>query len=886
MKPLYLELQAFGPYVEKQTVDFQKLSEKGIFLIKGKTGSGKTTVFDAMTFALYGGGSGENEKSKNGRNDLEEWRCSQADDNIDTYVSFTFSVYGRKYRFTRKLVKKRVKFSAEYEAGEIDEEGNVIPFFENPKKDSLTEKAEELIGLSKEQFRQVVLLPQGQFEIFLTASSKDKEKILQNIFESEKWEKYAEKFFDAAQSRKVVLSELRAEIQNSLNEENIETLEELEKLINQQKKELEVVNSKHDDFKGEEKQKQLVEDISLFEQFKSLHELERERKKLVDQKDEFAQKKVDFEKAEKAEVLRSPVEKYERFETECLKREKCIAEYMKDIPNAEENFEKAKNEYELHNNNSPVEMLSQKLGEYAARETDYKSIKEFRDKLDKANENCSKAEKEYEKVLLKLNNAKKNAEELFSNLSISEKVAKEFRDGYFSGIYGEIANDLAEGEKCPVCGSVHHPELAVKIPNSISKEQMEKMEKQAERARKIFNEANDKREIYERLSSEKEKNLEVAKGEKSTAISLLKNVEEKLIDGIIDYDMLIREEKKIRKEIEDFCKRSNELNEKVKLNETKFNELKIQIKSAEKEKETAKKELILAKETLDSELKAAGYPNAKAVKGMLISSEKRKRMQTEIIEYDKECRDIENKIREKVESLIGKAEPDNSKFEVRQKEISDKKTAFIQKRTQLKSNIDRLSDKFEKLSKKNENYKMNIVQADEDFAFAKKLRGDTGIGIQRYVLAIMFNQVIAEANRMLEKVHGGRYRLFRTDDKESGNKRGLELRVHDNRSPHHKEGRSVDMLSGGEKFLVSLALSIGMSTIAQNSGMQIEALFIDEGFGTLDESSIQDAMCVLDNVRKGSGMIGIISHVPLLEANIPTHLEIIKNESGSKISVV
>ncbi len=130
----------------------------------------------------------------------------------------------------------------------------------------------------------------------------------------------------------------------------------------------------------------------------------------------------------------------------------------------------------------------------------------FYDKLDKANENCSKAEKEYEKVLLELNNAKKNAEELFSNLSISEKVAKDFRDGYFSGIYGEIANDLAEGEKCPVCGSIHHPELAVKIPNSISKEQMEKMEKQAERARKIFNEANDEREICERLSGEKEKN--------------------------------------------------------------------------------------------------------------------------------------------------------------------------------------------------------------------------------------------------------------------------------------------------------------------------------------------------------------------------------------------
>ena len=102
MKPLKLELQAFGPYVSKQTVDFEKLSQKGMFLIKGETGSGKTTIFDAMTFALYGGSSGENDKSKVGRNDLEEWRCNQADDNIETFVSFTFSVRDRKYYFIHK----------------------------------------------------------------------------------------------------------------------------------------------------------------------------------------------------------------------------------------------------------------------------------------------------------------------------------------------------------------------------------------------------------------------------------------------------------------------------------------------------------------------------------------------------------------------------------------------------------------------------------------------------------------------------------------------------------------------------------------------------------------------------------------------------------------
>ena len=173
MKPLKLELQAFGPFVERQTVDFEKLSEKGMFLIKGNTGSGKTTIFDAMTFALYGGGSGEESRAKYGRNDLEEWRCTQAGRDLETFVAFTIAVRGKKYLFRRRLIPKRINFLALNEAGEIDEYGNVIPFFENPKKDDLNGKAEELIGLNKEQFRQVVLLPQGQFERFLTASSDD-----------------------------------------------------------------------------------------------------------------------------------------------------------------------------------------------------------------------------------------------------------------------------------------------------------------------------------------------------------------------------------------------------------------------------------------------------------------------------------------------------------------------------------------------------------------------------------------------------------------------------------------------------------------------------------------------------------------------------------------
>ena len=155
---------------------------------------------------------------------MEEWRCNQADKSTATEVSFTFSVQNRKYQFTRRLVPKRKNLSAEYSAGEIDESGVLIPFFENPKKDDLTSKAVELIGLTKEQFRQVVLLPQGQFERFLTASSTEKESILKKIFEADKWEAYAQNFFTAANDRKTTLENEKNAVAQSLAEEGVATI--------------------------------------------------------------------------------------------------------------------------------------------------------------------------------------------------------------------------------------------------------------------------------------------------------------------------------------------------------------------------------------------------------------------------------------------------------------------------------------------------------------------------------------------------------------------------------------------------------------------------------------------------------------------------------------
>ncbi|MCQ2494952.1 MAG: AAA family ATPase, partial [Lachnospiraceae bacterium] len=234
MKPLRLEFQAFGPYKDREVIDFCDLAKYGLFLIKGPTGSGKTTIFDAMTFALYGGGSGTDSKSKTGRNDLEEWRCNQAEDGTTTEVVFTFEAQGEVYRFSRRLFKKTKVFHTEFDVSKQDESGVFVTLLENAKEKEVTEKAESIIGLNKEQFRQVVLLPQGQFEKFLTADSSAKEEILTKIFSTDMWSKYAEAFYNKAAARKNMLEEKKKAVEASLKEEGEYTaIDELGKRVDE-----------------------------------------------------------------------------------------------------------------------------------------------------------------------------------------------------------------------------------------------------------------------------------------------------------------------------------------------------------------------------------------------------------------------------------------------------------------------------------------------------------------------------------------------------------------------------------------------------------------------------------------------------------------------------
>ena len=178
------------------------------------------------------------------------------------------------------------------------------------------------------------------------------------------------------------------------------------------------------------------------------------------------------------------------------------------------------------------------------------------------------------------------------------------------------------------------------------------------------------------------------------------------------------------------------------------------------------------------------------------------------------------------------------------------------------------------------------IQVDADLEFANRLRGRSGVSLQRYVLGVMLTAITAEANRLLRNVYSGRYRLYRTDEiAGASRKSGLELEVYDSQN---QQRRSVTTLSGGEKFLVALSLAIGLSTVvqAQGSGIRLEAMFIDEGFGSLDRDAVNDALDVLQGIRRSAGIVGIISHVEALAETIPAKIEIRKGKTGSNCVII
>lgn len=878
MKPCTVEFQAFGPYAGHELVDFEKLAARGLFLICGKTGTGKTMILDAITFALYGKSSGH------GRDDFEAMRCTNAAFDVTTYVRFTFENNGIYYRFERRLERKRKNLSASYMVWQKDENGTWTALFENAKEKMLNEKAEEIIGLSYEQFRQVIVLPQGQFEKFLTSDSADKEKILTSIFGEEKWQAVAQLMFEEATERRQQLKSLQEQISNSLQEEACETLAELEAVIAQKKERLVTMEAAYQEGACEKQIRALRDRLALVSRFQDLRRGKARVRAYEEKQHDRAEQEKRIQDARRAEKVKELLLELHRAEAAQAERKTAVRAADQAAGQAKQQAEQILLQVtaQQQKNDEIEEKKAQKI-QLTAKITDYESIAALEQNFQKQRKAAESALQEAEQEKQVYESYAPKLVMLHETYETDMEEHRKLLAAYLAGITGELAASLVEGQPCPVCGSREHPQKAVRTEADTSKEHVEEKRAEADAVYQKLQQTMQKQEQAKKKYEEKQRLAQELQLAKETAYTRLAEMQNNLIPEI---GSLAELQKKLQQLTDEIGKDTEKLQSLTKMLEQANNtvaETAAKAELARQEKELTQKKQEAAMQAVAKGLSEHGFADIKEAEQLLMGEKELEGMRRQIADYDAGKKAAEEQVMRLQEELGRQQEPDEEACKTELARLEKLQETYAKETAVLSETIRRLSEKADKLAQAGEGLEEKLLEAEQDLAFAKKLRGDAGTGLQRYVLGILFSSVIAAANRMLSMVHGGRYRLFRSDEKAQGsNKRGLELKVYDKNSEEH-EGRFVSTLSGGEKFLASLALSIGMSTIAQKSGIRIEALFIDEGFGSLDEDSITDAMQILGSIQQANGLVGIISHVQLLQERIPTKLRVEETEKGSHI---
>lgn len=878
MKPLKVEFQAFGPYRGHETVDFSLLSSKGLFLICGGTGTGKTTVLDAMTFALYG-------KSSGGlRDSFEQMRCKNADDKTDTFVRLEFENNGQVYLFERRLEKKRVNLHKSCVAKVKLPDGNWEVLFENPKEADLTKKAAEIIGLEYGQFVQVIILPQGKFEKLLVSTTDEKEKILTSIFGEEMWQQIADKLYAETTERKESLKGVKEKVRISLMEENCDSLDGLRQVIKEKTESATLLKTEFEkaDYDGLiKKNSELVETATRFDR---LDELTNRLNILNDRKAARESAETVLNEAKNA----GKVKPYISAEEEC---KKSVEKRTTELKTCEEKAESARMKKEAASENLKAHVLKESEIEktktvklsYESKEEAYKEIGAVKAEV----ENAEKAELSARALETVAKEKVTQFDEKIVNLQTEYKTLsdehKHLLAAYIEGITGELAANLNDGDECPVCGSTSHPHKAEIHASNATKEEVELKKSEVDAKYDELNTAIENKGRAEKEANDIHERVEGLHNLWIQCKAKYDGMKDSLNEDISSYDDLISRIDELTEEIEAYGRKKEQYeNAAKKTGEEHMAALSVK-EAASKELKNALEKLETASLELNNALKEAGIDTVEEAINKILTDEKMAEITKQCADYDSQVKYCKEELCKLETELEGKEKPDAAVLKSQMDEAYAAKETFASKYAVINKELEDLTEKDSRLSKELEGLDEKINEAETDWAVAKKLRGDTGVGLQRYVLGIMFSQVVAEANKMLQLFNGGRYRLFRSDEKFAGsNKCGLELKVIDKYSDD-KEGRFVHTLSGGEKFLTSLALSIGMSSVAKRGGIKIDAMFIDEGFGTLDTDCVNDAMNILTSIQEANGIVGIISHMQLLKERIATKLVATDDGNGSHL---
>ena len=927
MRPHKLTISAFGPYAGKTEIDFDKFGTQGLFLITGDTGAGKTTIFDAITYALFGEASGSSR-------DDSMFRSTYAELDVPTFVELLFEYDGKQYLVKRSPKQERPKargtgFTTQNAEASL-QIGNETPI--TVLKD-VNAKLVEILGVNFSQYSQIAMIAQGQFRELLLADTKKRAEIFRSIFKTygyltlqKKLQEETNALYGEVQNKRrsavqyvdgaVCLSNSTHAADLMAAKERVKknemTIRDMIDLINtilseEQQKEQElnveqqVLLNKIDGI-----QKQLDAD-KTYKENKDKHDKAVADKERSEKEDKpTLEKNLKEAQSHQSEIeqltkeitlMEQAMPKYE----ELSKCEEDLEQIVKNIQTNDADFEKADKDYEElkvgieEKENELKKINGQRPGvEKVKVEALINTLDAEKGKLTKLKEDIDSYSKEVGK-LPELQKKVKDAEKKRENAS------KQYEEKYHLFIAeqaGYLAEELKDGQPCPVCGSIHHPLLAQKTPEAPTKAELETEKKEVEKLQKSAEKAA-------MDYSTKNSALESTKNN-----TLSPRIKELLGDcAFEDAGMGVEsKQESIRKENDTQTKTLESLNQLIERKNTLDEELPKDRKNfeglAQKKNDlvTAKKVLITNKKNLeerkDNLKKELSYPSeAEAQKALNEKKTKKAALEGAITtakekfdEYNKNLAVLTGTINQLAE-LIKVVPSVNVEEATLQKEGAEKEKkekvdpailALNANNTINERIIDNVDKTLGDLSALEEEYRMRKALSDTANGL---LSGKERISLETYVQSAYFERIIQRANTSLMVMSNGQYELRRRTTYSGSAQTGLELNVLDH---YNGTERDVHSLSGGEQFKASLSLALGLSDEVQASagGIQLDTMFVDEGFGSLDSNSLQQALKVLNELTKGNRLIGIISHVEDLK-KIDRQIIVTKdNNSYSQIKCI
>ena len=1005
MKPIRLELKEFGPY-KNEIIEWDKIINEPIFLITGKTGSGKSTLFDAITYALY--------NKTTGGKDIASLRTKTALDKDKTQVNFDFELSGKKYRIERTLAYLKAG-NKNLTSGKValmqynDEKLVVIA----SKEQEVKEKVEELIGLDDKQFCQIIILPQGKFKEFLLSKSSEKKETLRSLFNTYFYQKFVEQLQE--QAKKIDSSHKQKEKELITRFEQFDIEEELTKFEYLKDENFEeilgIINSQEETVKNEKKEllklersfskekEKFIELSKLNDKFTQLKNNKLELEELSKKEDYYSRLKLEVEKLKELQKSKDKIIEYASLLTKKMKLKKLEEallneedKYKLDLDtnkklalelNAQktdiEELRKETIDYKFFYNNfnelilakNNIEIYSKTLEELTLKKETYKeldsslkvakesyledieeknildgSIGKLKLEVLKKEQDVEKLE-EYNNKLSEVNDKsvkltidKKQLEELELEKKKLEQEVELLNKNKEQEILNDFLLKLHEGDDCPLCKQkIEHlpdiPDLAV-VDESIEKSlqkvnkdiiQLETLiKKDEEEIGKIstllknlgdtinFKAKEELLQLEDELKAENIKLTDISKvirtsedkikglnREIEELSELFKNEDDIKQKHLEAKNKIEQFEKNVKVELDEFAGYYEKIQSQVEEFDNTYNvlqnnsnELLVRKTKLETEQKNNKTNLLEVSKRIENIVDSFTNSNLNKYYVTLEMAEEDieklnnlEEFESQINKFEDAKKIIVNSIEKLEEELEELEQPDLEERQQKLKNIESQVNDFIEKVAILNTRLENNKKLYDKIHSEYINLLESSKEIREIIAFSDVVSGKTENrkSLETYVQGYYLDLILVAGTKRLLQMTNDRYRFVRRDEKsKGGGLQGLEIEIHD---IYLNSTRIISSLSGGELFLASLALALGLAEVIQNEsgGISLETIFIDEGFGSLDAETLDIALTTLIDLQSYGRNIGIISHVSELKERIRPKVEVYSKDNYAKIKM-